>query len=116
MTNDPKIVGAPEIAGRGGVVASGDEGSAGEDETRHGRDRATESDEHALETREDPFAAGAVFAHDERSGFAEPERGPLGGRGDLEKFLEHAAPRIPMRAGAENKTIGARQRGGELRV
>ena len=111
VTNDAEIVGAPEIAGRGGVVASGDDSRAGQDEAGHGRDRATESDEHALKAREDAFAAGAVLAHDDRSGFAEPKRGSFGGRGDFEKILEHAAPRIPMRAGAKKKTIGARERG-----
>ena len=88
VTNDAEIVGAPEIAGRGGVVASGDDSRAGQDEAGHGWDRATESDEHALKAREDAFAAGAVLAHDDRSGFAEPKRG---------SFVESQCVPVPKR-------------------
>ena len=101
VTNNPEIGGAPKIARGRRVVLAGDDGGAGEDEAGHRWKGATESDEHALEAREDTFAARTVFADDHAGRFAEPEGGAFGGRGDFEKILEHATPGIPMRAGAE---------------
>jgi hypothetical protein len=69
-----------------------------------------------LEAGEHALAAGAVFADDDGGGFAEPEGGALVGRGVFEECLEDAAPRIPMRAGAEEEAVGAGEGGAKLRV
>jgi len=117
VANDRQILPAPEIGGCVRVVARGDQRGAGKHEPAHGRQGATEGDEHALEARQDALAAGAVFTDDHGGGFAQPERGALGGRGIFEEFLKDAAPRIPMRAGAEEKAIGglqSRPQGGEV--
>jgi len=98
-------------------VVRRDERGAGEDESAHGRERATQGDEHALEAGEDAFAADAVFADDDGGGFAEPEGGAFGGRGGFEELLEGAAPAVPVRAGADEKTVGGGefgQEGGEV--
>lgn len=117
VADDAEIVFAPEVGRGGGVgcVLRGEECGAGEDEAAHRRERAAERDEHALEAGEHAFATYAVFADDDGGGFTEPERGAFVGRGVFEKFLEHAAPRIPMRAGADEETVGALERVDELR-
>lgn len=93
-----------------------EECGAGEDEAAHWRERAAEGDEHALEAGEHAFAAHAVFADDNGGGFAEPERGAFVRRGVFEEFLEHAAPRIPMCAGADQEAVGALEGGEKLRA
>jgi hypothetical protein len=97
-------------------VLRGEERGSGEDEATHRGEGAAERHEDALEAGEHAFAAGAVFADDDGGGFAEPEGGALVGRGVFEECLEDAAPRIPMRAGAEEKAVRSREGGEELRV
>lgn len=118
VTDDAQVGLAPKVVGRRGIrgVRRREQRRARKHQAAHRRDGATERDEHALEAGEHAFAAGAVFAHDYGRRFAEPKRGALG-RGDVfEEFLEDAAPRIPVRAGADEEAVGAREGGEQLRV
>jgi hypothetical protein len=99
-----------------GCVLLGEKCGTGEDEAAHRRKRATERNEHALKAGEHAFAAHAVFADDDGGGFAEPERGAFVRRGVFEKFLQHAAPRVPVRAGADQEAVGALEGGEKLRA
>lgn len=118
VTDDAQVGLAPKVVGRRGIggVRRREQRRARKHEAAHRRDRAAEGDEHALEAGEHTLAAGAVLADDNGGRFAEPKRGALGRGGVFEECLQDAAPRIPVRAGADEETVGARESGGELRA
>ena len=94
VTDDAQVGFAPEVGGGGGIgrVLRGEERGSGEDEATHRGEGASQGDEDSLEAGEHTFAAGAVFADDDRGGFAEPECSAFMRCCVFEEFLEDTAP------------------------